>query len=124
MSIGSEEGSYLRPHRLLYHSTLGWRVIKKRRRRLGPGSAQLCSGPRARMMRVQRERDTSYLWLVDSYITQLKAEGRSRTCNESKEEEKKKSATPNARPPNLSCESAVEQYGTYKTVKARLLSWL
>jgi len=29
----------------------------------------------------------SYLRLIDSCITQLKAQGRSRTCNESKEEE-------------------------------------
>ena len=29
----------------------------------------------------------SYLRLIDSYITQLKAQGPSRTCNESKEEE-------------------------------------
>ena len=30
----------------------------------------------------------SYLTLIDSCITQLKAQGPSRTCNESKEEEK------------------------------------
>ena len=29
----------------------------------------------------------SYLRLIDSWITQLKAQGPSRTCNESKEEE-------------------------------------
>ena len=38
----------------------------------------------------------SYLRLIDSCITQLKAQGPSRTCNESKEEEKKKNL-PNAR---------------------------
>ena len=32
----------------------------------------------------------SYLRLIDSCITQLKAQGLSRTCNESKEEEEKK----------------------------------
>ena len=32
----------------------------------------------------------AYLRLIDSCITQLKAQGPSRTCNESKEEEKKK----------------------------------
>ena len=32
----------------------------------------------------------SYLRIIDSFITQLKAQGPSRTCNESKEEEKKK----------------------------------
>jgi len=32
-----------------------------------------------------------YLRLTDSCITQIKAQGPSRTCNESKEEEKKKS---------------------------------
>ena len=31
----------------------------------------------------------SYLRLIDSFITQLKAQGPSRTCNESKEEEKR-----------------------------------
>ena len=33
----------------------------------------------------------SYLRLIDSRITQLKAQGPSRTCNESKEEEASKS---------------------------------
>jgi len=63
-------------HRLLYHSTLGSRVIKKKRRppQTLPASA---GGTEA----------GSYLRLIDSCITQLKAQGPSRTCNESKEEE-------------------------------------
>ena len=36
----------------------------------------------------------SYLRLIDSFITQLKAQGPSRTCNESKEEERRRSVTP------------------------------
>ena len=35
ISSGSEEGSYLRRIDLVYHSTIGWRVIKKKRRRQG-----------------------------------------------------------------------------------------
>ena len=34
MFSGSEAGSYLRLIDFVYHSTLGWRVMKKRRRRL------------------------------------------------------------------------------------------
>jgi len=41
MCSGSEEGSYVRPIYLLYHSTLGLRVIKKKRR--GEAGA-LCRG--------------------------------------------------------------------------------
>jgi len=37
----------------------------------------------------QPELDRDYLRLIDSCITQLKAQGPSRTCNESKEEEEK-----------------------------------
>ena len=41
----------------------------------------------------------SYLRLIDSGITQLKAQGPSRTCNESEEDEKKKTGTkPSAGP--------------------------
>ena len=40
-------------------------------------STEMCSGSEA----------GSYLRLIDSCITQLKAQGPSRTCNESKEEE-------------------------------------
>jgi len=36
----------------------------------------------------------AYLRLIDSCITQLKAQGPSRTCNESKEEEEEEEATP------------------------------
>jgi len=44
---------------------------------LGSVAGVLCSGSEA----------GSYLRLIDSCITQLKAQGPSRTCNESKEEE-------------------------------------
>jgi len=60
------------------------RILARSRRR-GPSSnrfknnhfTEMCSGSEA----------GSYLRLIDSCITQLKAQGPSRTCNESKEEE-------------------------------------
>ena len=91
-------GPVFKAHRLLYHSTLGLRVIRKRRRGrrvVGVRSpsrgvkstvssqfknnhfTEMCSGSEA----------GSYLRLIDSFITQRKAQGPSRTCNESKEEE-------------------------------------
>ena len=45
------------------------------------------SGPRHRLGRGACSEAGSYLRLIDSCITQLKARGPSRTCNESKEEE-------------------------------------
>jgi len=33
MCSGSEEGSYFKAHRLVYHSTPGWRVIKKKKKK-------------------------------------------------------------------------------------------
>ena len=51
-------------HRLLYHSTLGLRVIKEKK--------------------VHTSSSGSYSRLTDSCITQIKAHGPSRTCNESK----------------------------------------
>ena len=79
-------GLVLEAHMLLYHSTLGLRVIKKKKkpgggRGVGGGllgnSTEICGGSEA----------GSYLRLIDSCITQLKAQGPSRTCAESKEEE-------------------------------------
>ena len=79
-------------HRLLYHPTLGLRVIKKKKKVHHQPSEwdqivvfetpglYCSSGMRARV-RGQLSR------LIDSCITQLKAQGPSRTCNESKEEE-------------------------------------
>ena len=64
-------GLAFKAHRLLYHSILGLRVIRKKKKvtpRGTPGSS-------------------SYLRLIDSCITQLKAQGPFRTCNESTEEE-------------------------------------
>ena len=50
---------------------------KVRSTKVTPNSPGSCSGSEA----------GSYLRLIDSCITQLKAQGPSRTCNESKEEE-------------------------------------
>jgi len=66
-------------HRLLY-STLGLRVMCRSVMRIGRRSAvteNITCGTEA----------SSYLRLIDSCITQLKVQGPSRTCNESKEEE-------------------------------------
>ena len=49
----------------------------------------LLSAARPRLVRA-RPKVGSYLRLIDSCITQLKAQGPSRTCNESKEEEEKR----------------------------------
>ena len=67
-------GLVFKAHRFLYHSTLGSRVIKKKKvggRGLGFRGVGLW---------------LAYLRLIDSCITQLKDQGPSRTCNESKEE--------------------------------------
>jgi len=77
-------GLVFKAHRWLYHSTLGSRVIKKKRR-CGVPTA-LASACDARLPTLPEE--GSYLRLIDSCITQLKAQGPSRTCNESKEEAK------------------------------------
>jgi len=77
----------------------------------------------------------SYLRLIDSCITQLKAQGPSRTCNESKEEDSRiwyKTVKAKfwpwlsvKRPYNLlrcslfARKRKHSEYGTYKTVKAR-----
>ena len=93
---GSEAGSYLRLIDVVYHSTLGLSVIKKlldtsvqrfrggtwnalcgRTHIIGASLTEMCCGTEA----------GSCLRLIDSCITQLKAQGPSRTCNESKEEE-------------------------------------
>ena len=42
-----------------------------------------------------------YLRLIDSFITQLKAQGPSRTCNESKEEEEHSTIERDIRPGNV-----------------------
>ena len=79
MCSGSEAGSYLRLIDFVYHSTLGLsnkEEKKKKEQRCGPGAKQVGSAEGG-----------SYLRLIDSCITQLKAQGPSRTCNESKEEE-------------------------------------
>ena len=49
MVVGSEEGSYLRLIDFVYHSTLGLRVIKKRRRDLTEVRKKMMS-EKARML--------------------------------------------------------------------------
>ena len=73
------------------------------------GGKGACSGPEA----------GSYLTLIDSCITQLKAQGPSRTCNESKEEEgdawvraMRKVATPCITLPVSSCKPRRELPGS------------
>ena len=80
MCSSSEAGSYLRLIDFVYHSTLGLRVITKRRDSTDEVVGQhddACSGCEA----------SSYLRRIDSCITQLKAQGPSRTCNESKDDD-------------------------------------
>ena len=79
---GSESypaGSVFEAHRLVGMD--GCRAHQTREGERSPRCprCEMCSGSEA----------GSYLRLIDSCITQLKAQGPSRTCNESKEEEKK-----------------------------------
>jgi len=60
-------------HRLVYHSTRGLRVIIKKKK--------------SSLRKREQVKLPQYLRLIESRITQLKAQGPSRTCNESKEEE-------------------------------------
>ena len=63
----------------------------------------------------------SYLRLIDSCITQLKAQGPSRTSNESKEEEEKNlpypylQAPPSSRPPTFGILSLVSRPSDVKS---------
>ena len=121
-------GLVCQSHRLLYHSTLGSRVIKKKRRETRKLRIVVCTS-QGRALSWLESQDTvascvfcicalethrchqseardsvlqwfiglkrcwsvteagSYLRLIDSCITQLTAQGPSRTCNESNEEE-------------------------------------
>jgi len=45
MCSGSEAGSYLRPINFVYRSTLGLRVIKKRKKKNKDGSSDVRSPP-------------------------------------------------------------------------------
>jgi len=74
MFSDSEAGSYLRLMDFVYHSTRGSRVMTKKK---------VWNGHRCSCL----TEAGSYLRLIDSCITQLKAQGHSTTCNESKEEE-------------------------------------
>ena len=101
---------------------------------LGFGVWEMCSGSEA----------GSYLRLIDSCITQLKAQGPSRTCNESKEEGEEFGVWGDgfgfggwglgagvdslgvgvlSAPPALQLPLSSE-LGTCKTVKARFRPWL
>ena len=62
--------------------------VERKSARLGATSSAMCSGSEA----------GSYLRLIDSCITQCKAQGPSRTCNESKEEEEEEEALWSATP--------------------------
>jgi len=113
-------GLVFKAHRWLYHSTLGSRVIKKKKGRGLTASVSmivlsysfrdatcfrgsglggrlfffftLVTGSRRSLslqgvrLRGRNLEAGSYLRLTDSCITQLEAQGPSRTCNESKEE--------------------------------------
>ena len=99
-------GLVFKAHRLLYHSTLGVGVIKKRRSKdAGTLQSDRYSSSAGNVFGYQNIRHSSqfknnhftemccgteagsYVRLEDSFITQLKAQGPSRTCNESREEE-------------------------------------
>ena len=84
-------------HRLLYHSTLGLSVIKKKEEPKVQGGG----GPGISVFEAHRlwdhstlglsdrgggGRESVYLRLIDSCIAQLQAQGPSRTCNANKEE--------------------------------------
>ena len=71
----------------MYHSTLGSRVLKKERRSGPFGRPAIRFLVKAEKRGVVVTEAGSYLRPMDSCITQLKAQGPSRTCNESKEEE-------------------------------------
>ena len=75
-------GLVFKAHKLVYHSTLGWRVIKKK-----------ASDREAAYHRNSLSGPSSYLRLTGSCIAQRKAQGPSRTCNKSKEEEEEAEAS-------------------------------
>jgi len=84
-------GLVVKARRLLYHSTLGLRDIKKNKKTTTPSSRLTASRYHSRAEMCSGSETVAYLRLIDSCITQLKAQGPPRTCNESKEEEE---ATP------------------------------
>jgi len=82
-------GLVFKAHRPVHHSTLGLRVIKKKKKGAGQdqyaGRSCCCSCARDGMC--SSSEAGSYVRLIYSCTTQLQAQGPSRTCNESKEEE-------------------------------------
>ena len=83
-------GLVFKAHRLVYHSTLGWRVRKmKEEMPVAHARPNLQEGEPAGGLVFKMccgTEEGSCLRLVDSCITQLKAQGPSRTCNESTED--------------------------------------
>jgi len=79
-------GLVFKAHRWLYHSTLGSRVIKKKNTALPRGCQNEFENNQCAVV----TEAGSCLRCVDSCITQLKAQGPSRTCNESNEEEEER----------------------------------
>ena len=69
------------------HISGGWHLDWRRAHNVE--AMLMCSGSQA----------GSYLRLIDFCITQLKAQGPSRTCNESKEEEEEETPPPPGRAP-------------------------
>jgi len=107
-------GLVFKAHRFLYHSTLGLRVMKKKIKRVAPADSPNLANARRRAATCHSTAGTPYsrapatldaqplahvgvkqkwvgheryLRLIQSCITQLQAQGPSRTCNESKEDE-------------------------------------
>ena len=82
------EGLVFKAHRLLYHATLGLRVIKKK---VGTAEGVVFVEVDVDVLpesaRVVVPAFGSCVRRIVSCITQLKAQGLSRSCNESKEEE-------------------------------------
>ena len=75
----------------MYHSTLGLSVIKQQKKRRLTLVAWIGRGALLEPVHFTEMSSVSeagsYLRLIDSCITQLKAQGPSRTCNKSEEEE-------------------------------------
>ena len=83
------DGLVCKAHRLLYHSTLGLRVKKKKRRVGGVGPVRRKSRRKRRGVSLPTTQSQFQIWhlrLIDSCIAQLQAQGPCRTCNESTEE--------------------------------------
>ena len=87
MCSGSEAGSYLRLIDFVYHSNLGLRVIKTQYSAYPPPGVSAHTRFWGLGLGLRVEGSS-----LDFCITQLKAQGPSRPCNESKEEEEEGSS--------------------------------